>query len=352
VSSDEDDLEDTNTSSADNSLAGRVLSAWTGRKKPVESNFAIAGWALSVQPEIMDDYKMRETGSHRNAIEAVVRKLYADQDDLEIEENVDKFWTEHDDFQHKRGNWNLPHRWNVPDVAAGRSHLWHKKYSLKYSDVLGFVACRVTSKIAGIGSAERSWGDVKHLKSNKRSHLSGDSVEKQALIYSAAKCEEARIEQDRKDMAGTGNHNKFGYWGDDDVTFDLGLEKFGVDLSELRIQVEPNRKFKCWIEDWELPLMNKNDSVAEAMLLEKYKGIVFFDLDNSITYTIYERNLEYKKGRSGGWCVLGMPPGFNGHDDHLLEPYLISSGILIDLIKETDQPVGNNVQLLSPEVSV
>ena len=30
--------------------------------------------------------------------------------------------------------------------------------------VLGFVACRVTSKILGIGSTKRSWGDVKTIK--------------------------------------------------------------------------------------------------------------------------------------------------------------------------------------------
>ena len=34
-------------------------------------------------------------------------------------------------------------------------------------------------------------------------------------------------------MAGTGKINNFAYWGNDDVTFNLGLEKFGVDFSEL-----------------------------------------------------------------------------------------------------------------------
>ena len=42
-------------------------------------------------------------------------------------------------------------------------HLWHKKYSLPSTKVLGFVAFRVTSKILGIGSAERSWGYVKTI---------------------------------------------------------------------------------------------------------------------------------------------------------------------------------------------
>jgi hypothetical protein len=36
---------------------------------------------------------------------------------------------------------------------------------------LGAFACIVCSKLLGIGSAERSWGGVKHLKTNKRSHI-------------------------------------------------------------------------------------------------------------------------------------------------------------------------------------
>ena len=41
------------------------------------------------------------------------------------------------------------------------------KYSLPFTKVLGFVACRVTSKVLGIGAADRSWGDVKTIKFGK-----------------------------------------------------------------------------------------------------------------------------------------------------------------------------------------
>ena len=72
----------------------------------------------------------------------------------------------------------------------------------------------------------------------------------QAFIYTDEKCEEARINRCRKYIYGTGKLNKFSYWGDDDVTFDLVLEKLGVDLSELDCPVEPKRKIRCWIKDW------------------------------------------------------------------------------------------------------
>ena len=35
----------------------------------------------------------------------------------------------------------------VKNNSDGKSHLWHQKYSLPSTKVIGFVACRVTSKI-------------------------------------------------------------------------------------------------------------------------------------------------------------------------------------------------------------
>ena len=60
------------------------------------------------------------------------------------------------------------------DIRDGNSHLWHQKYSLPFTKVICFVACRVTSKVLGIGVTERSWGDVKTIKSGKRSAIISD----------------------------------------------------------------------------------------------------------------------------------------------------------------------------------
>ena len=65
----------------------------------------------------------------------------------------------------------------------------------------------------------------------------------QDIIYTTEKCEEEIIDICRKYMDGTVKLNKFAYWGDDDVTFNLVLEKFGVDLSDIDCPVEPIRNF-------------------------------------------------------------------------------------------------------------
>ena len=63
--------------------------------------------------------------------------------------------------------------------------------------MLGFAACHVTSKLCGIGPAERSWGRVKNVKTGKRSHMCGESMEKRSILYVSLKIQQLRILCDR-----------------------------------------------------------------------------------------------------------------------------------------------------------
>ena len=295
-----------------------------------------------MQPEVMADVKVRMKGHHRDAAERLITKLYAHDVEGDIAAILDTFWNEHKAFCNKSGVFNRPNRWNVTDVEKGNSYVWHEKYSLPYTEVLGYVACRVTSKLLGIGSAERSWGDVKHLKTNKRAHLSGDKTEKQAVLYTSARLEEARIKRNEMEEQGTA-------FGDEDIAYDLGLEKFGVDIAALTEGPElPKRIFKGWLEDWEKPLLKKNDPVAEQKLLQKYKGLVFNDIDNDVVYTIFDSNLEWSTGRKGGWSVVGVPPDYDGKNDDVLEPWLINDN-LIEMLLEYEQPKELNVKKVTKD---
>jgi hypothetical protein len=87
---------------------------------------------------------------------------------------INSFWQEFEDFQSKTcpyANQEYIFR-NHVDLSSGNIHFWHKKETLRFTIIFGRFACRVCSKILGIGSAEHSWGDVKHLKTNQQSHLS------------------------------------------------------------------------------------------------------------------------------------------------------------------------------------
>ena len=86
---------------------------------------------------------------------------------------LNMFWTEYTDFDNKIGSFDADEFvWKIKDISDGNSHLWHQKYSLPFTKILGFVAFRFTSKVLGTGAAERSWGDIKTIKYVKRSAIS------------------------------------------------------------------------------------------------------------------------------------------------------------------------------------
>ncbi len=162
-------------------------------------------------------------------------------------------------------------------MLNGRSHLWHEKYSVPYTKVLGNVACWVTSKLCRIGPAERCWSAVKQVKKDKRSHLSGNATEKRSVIYISAKQQEAKsLREEKMEKIDASGPNAM--FGDDDMNFDLQLEQFGVNTKALK-EPATEHVFGAWVEDWEVELRYKNDSIAEACLLQKYKGLVFVDPD-------------------------------------------------------------------------
>ncbi len=91
-------------------------------------------------------------------------------------------------------------------------------------------------------------------------------------------------------------------FGDGNINFNLQLGKFGVNTGILK---EPAAQgiFCAWMEDWEEDTRKKNDCVSEALLLQKYKGLVFHD-PNSGNIFLY---LETKHGVPSGerkWMIL------------------------------------------------
>ncbi|KAL9189824.1 hypothetical protein ACHAXT_009499 [Thalassiosira profunda] len=101
----------------------------------------------------------------------------------------------------------------------------------------------------------------------------------------------------------------------------------------------PRRLFHAWVEDWETGILQKNCPEAEARLLEKYKGLVFFDPDNKTNYSVHDKELEWCEGDSGGWCVIAMPSE-EGFEE---EPFIIGD-MIIELISDT--PQASNIQIV------
>ena len=172
-----------------------MCNLWQKRQLHINTDFAVTGWMLCVIPHICKYAKDHSDRNHRKQVNNVIKRLFSGTSEEEMNVTLNMFWTEYTDFDNKIGSFDADEFiWKSKDISDGNSHLWHQKYSLPLTKVLGFVACRVTSKFLGIGAAERPWGDVNTIKSGKRSTISSDVSEKQSIVYTSACVESARIE--------------------------------------------------------------------------------------------------------------------------------------------------------------
>ncbi len=177
------------------SFGRQVIWHWKKRKQCIKHKYAIAGWALCIMEDVQKDVQEQLTGMHRDAIEKVVSQLHVPPcpdtnpavSSISLPNYIDSFWNELNAFQNCTHPYHEPSRWATYNVTKGNSYLWHEKYSIPYTSVLGFVVCRITSKLCGIGPAERSWGGVKQIKEGKRSHLSGELTEKRTILFVSLK---------------------------------------------------------------------------------------------------------------------------------------------------------------------
>jgi hypothetical protein len=101
---------------------------------------------------------------------------------------------------------------------------------------MGHDDCCVKSNMIRIEAAERSWGDVKQLKSDNRAHLCIESVECQSVIFGASSLQEERvIHKNAKTVEGVDVYANC-VFNREEAIYDLGIGKFGVDVDELQLK--------------------------------------------------------------------------------------------------------------------
>jgi hypothetical protein len=287
----DEDEESTNNEDGPTTMGEKADKHWKNRRQKLITDFSIAGWLLSPIPEIYEDAKGNKTGDDHDALERLLKKMMVPdekQDDEDfVAETINTFWAEYDAFSSKVKPYDRPNAWHAqnPDLVAGDSHFWHKKNSLPYAKVLGKFACRVCSKIIGMGSAERAWGDVKHLKTDKRSHLDANALKKQAVIFGASCMDEARIEKTEQ--------SGLKFWTEEDF-------------------------------DKEFDMLSKTTS-------SKYGGLSFYDVDTKKMFFIDSQNLQWTRAtaQGGGYSVVAYNELYDPNDPNRednTEPFAIFEG--------------------------
>ena len=237
-------------------LGNQVIKLWKKRRGHLVHSYSIRAWMLSPIPEVMSDTVNNSIEHHLVVDELIDKLFYCENTDL----IKNTFWEEYNDFSNKVGaNYSRDYIWNNQNLSQGKSYLWHKFFSEKSTKVLGRLACRVTSKIIGIGSAERSWGDVKHLKSGKRSHILGKTLDKQATIYGRSCVEVARIKRDLKRKDNIHEENLF--FDDEDLA-----EILKIPNEALKKLFPRRRTFNGCKETWETSTKEKCPKLEKRLL--------------------------------------------------------------------------------------
>ena len=109
-----------------------MLQIWNAQKENIEHEFSIAAWSLCVVKEVREDVSARMNGSHREAIERVIRKLYFN-DTRDMDVVINEFWKGFKHWQQKLVKYGVNiGRWLLPEVIRGASYIWHERYSSPY----------------------------------------------------------------------------------------------------------------------------------------------------------------------------------------------------------------------------
>ncbi len=102
--------------------------------------------------------------------------------DESMTEIIDIYWKEYCDFNEKLVFLPIDPVFLTPLMQLKVVlDFWHELYSHPFMRVLGYVACRTTSKQLVVGSAEWSWSDLKQIKDGERSNPGGALMEKWAF---------------------------------------------------------------------------------------------------------------------------------------------------------------------------
>ena len=99
---------------------------------------------LCVIYHIHNATKNHPDSHHRKQVNSVIRILSHGLSEDEMDFTLDLFWTENTDLDNQNGSFDRDEFIQKrKDIRDCNSYLWHQKYSLPCTKVIGFVACRV-----------------------------------------------------------------------------------------------------------------------------------------------------------------------------------------------------------------
>jgi len=235
---------------------------------------------------------------------------------------IETIWQEYSDFTLRLGRFKGNDMWYIAEQPATAAHTWHKTYSVACTEILGRLGCIVTSKILGIGTAERNWKQIKAVKTGQRTTLCAEKCKQQALIYGRYQQQRAHIKYARLSAAGK-------LWDDNDF---IGCKMDGycgeiLESLEAPHENSPDevRIVRAWLEGWEKKKIRPSgDSIFEARLVRKYGGLRWLDPDSNFSLRVsHPERMAFTKARGNNkYDVLATMNGYDPDSSPESQPAL------------------------------
>ena len=309
---------------------------WEHYQPQLLSDIVRVAYLLSPDPLVMAHSADKENidPQDRLAMENLIRKMFVPRNMLRAEDRereearlIHKLWQEYADFTSKQGFFKSKHIWITAESGDCLAHVWHKNYSLPYTEVLGKLGCRVCSTLLGIGEAERHWKVTKRNKEGQRARLGVARTKKQSAISAAYSHEKSAVRRLAASKAGK-------------LYEDTDFDQFtGEGVWEDRKPLA-TRIFRAWYESWEDAQLNSaGDDRFAAALSAKYGGLKFHDEDGvqqgfdgpvngytledncCVLVKLDDDSHEQPMKKFGyKYCILLCFPGFDVNKSYLKQP--------------------------------
>jgi len=266
-----------------------VFDLWKKRRERLAHDYAITAWILCPHKVVQEQVAKKMTTRHKVCVNRLIMKILL-PNNLRREERVNKyhqavggFWREWQQFHGRTAAYSDENPcWHETNLSIDEEiHKWHQVWTYKKDAWLGKLACRVTSKIVGIGNAERNWGAVKILKSGQRSHLSSAVVSKQATLFGMQAAHKANAHSGKKVNT---------KWEDEDLD-SLGMSRFGFVEGDVNKLIVPPRLVQLFFTEEEREALTRNSPENKALFLSKYGGLQLWEANTR--YTVHRRHIEW-----------------------------------------------------------
>ena len=251
---------------------------WKYYKPKLLSDYVRVAYLLCPHPTVIEHAKKYRDPQDNDAVDRLIEKLLVPSTEVDDFKKMtmsakllDKFWTELKQFRSKQGVFSSEKIWFLAKQESTKAFDWHYKYTLGSTEVLGKLACIVTSKLCGIGEAERHWKANKRQLVGLRARLGPLKTKMQASISAAYSHKRSTMQREAASKAGK-------LWEDDDFeTCKFDAYCVGDILPR---EKSVTRVFRAWCEDWEKTRFTSSGcQIFEAQFSKKYGGLMFADVD-------------------------------------------------------------------------